>query len=228
MRDGLAAAGLAGRSHRAHSAGMMATETTSEITVAATSVIENSRNSRSTSPPMKRIDTKTTLNATVIATKVNPTSRTPRRAALTGVSPRSRWREMFSSTTMASSTTRPAATISAISDRLFSEKPHAYITAKVAIRQTGMATLGIAAARALPRNSHTTRMTSPAASARVMWASRSVALMPGERSNATVRSTSAGISWRRPGSAWLMASMVSMMFEPGWRLMVSTTAGLRL
>ncbi|KAG1067661.1 hypothetical protein G6F40_017715 [Rhizopus arrhizus] len=102
------------------------------------------------------------------------------------------------------------------------------MTAKVAIRQPGMATLGIAAARALPRNSHTTRMTSAVASASVTCASRSVALMPGERSSATVRSTAAGISARRPGRASLMALMVSMMFEPGWRLMVSTTAGLRL
>ncbi|CUI44712.1 Uncharacterised protein [Achromobacter xylosoxidans] len=204
---------------------MMATDTTSEIRMAATSVIENSRNSRSTSPPMNRIDTNTTDSASVIATSVKPTSRTPRRAAWRGPSPRSRWREMFSSTTMASSTTRPAATISAISDRLLSEKPHRYMTAKVATRQTGIATLGMAAARALPRNSHTTRITSPTASPSVTWASRSVAWMPGERSSTTVRSTSAGISARRPGRAWLMAAMVSMMLAPGWRLMVSTTAG---
>ncbi len=102
------------------------------------------------------------------------------------------------------------------------------MTAKVAIRHTGMATLGMAAARALPRNTHTTRITSAVARASVMCASRSVALMPGERSSATVRSTSAGISARRPGKAWLIAAMVSMMFEPGWRLMVKTTAGLRL
>ncbi|MCY1535964.1 hypothetical protein D9M68_713960 [compost metagenome] len=129
---------------------------------------------------------------------------------------------------MASSTTNPAATISAMSDRLFREKPHRYMTAKVAIRQTGIATLGMAAARALPRKAHTTRITSAVASPSVTWASRRVASMPGERSSATVRSTSAGMSRRRPGSAWLMAWMVSMMFEPGWRLMVRTTAGLRL
>ncbi|MNL30122.1 hypothetical protein D3C87_1518390 [compost metagenome] len=177
---------------------------------------------------MNRMDTKTTLSATVIATSVKPTSRTPRSAALVGDRPRSMWREMFSSTTMASSTTSPAATISAISDRLFSENPQACMTAKVAIRHTGIATLGMAAARALPRNSQTTRMTSPVASPSVMWASRRVALMPGERSSATVRSTSAGISARRPGRASLMAPMVSMMFAPVWRLMVSTTAGFWL
>ena len=33
--------------------------------------------------------------------------------------PASMWREMFSTTTMASSTTKPVAIVSAISDRLF-------------------------------------------------------------------------------------------------------------
>ena len=35
-----------------------------------------------------------------------------------GCMPSSRWRVMFSTTTMASSTTKPVATVSAISDRL--------------------------------------------------------------------------------------------------------------
>ncbi|MNO08816.1 hypothetical protein D3C81_2316680 [compost metagenome] len=59
---------------------------------------------------------------------------------------------MFSSTTMASSTTRPVARISAISDRLLSENPHRYMTAKVPTSDTGTARLGISEARRLPRN----------------------------------------------------------------------------
>ena len=50
---------------------------------------------------------------------------------------------MFSSTTIASSTTSPVATISAISDRLLSEKPHRYITAKLPTSATGTAATGI-------------------------------------------------------------------------------------
>ncbi|MNN83173.1 hypothetical protein D3C81_2001890 [compost metagenome] len=53
---------------------------------------------------------------------------------------------------MASSTTRPVARISAISDRLLSEKPHRYMTAKVPTSDTGTARLGISEARRLPRN----------------------------------------------------------------------------
>lgn len=71
-----------------------------------------------------------------------------------GDSPRSMWREMFSSTTMASSTTSPAATIRAISDRLFSENPYRYMIENVPIRETGIARLGMRADRALPRKKH--------------------------------------------------------------------------
>ena len=54
---------------------------------------------------------------------------------------------MFSSTTMASSTTKPVATVSAISERLSRLKPSRYITPKVPISDTGTATLGISVAR---------------------------------------------------------------------------------
>jgi hypothetical protein len=46
------------------------------------------------------------------------TSRVPRRAASRAGMPASTWREMFSSTTTASSTTKPVAIVRAISDRL--------------------------------------------------------------------------------------------------------------
>src|SRR6476661_2128396 len=49
---------------------------------------------------------------------VNPTSREPASAASTRVRPSSRCRAMFSSTTIASSTTNPVEIVSAISDRL--------------------------------------------------------------------------------------------------------------
>ena len=64
--------------------------------------------------------------------------------------PSSIWREMFSSTTMASSTTNPVARINAINDRLFKENPHRYMIAKVPTSETGTARLGINDARTLP------------------------------------------------------------------------------
>ena len=54
-----------------------------------------------------------------------------------GDMPASRRREMFSITTMASSTTKPVEIVSAISERLSMLKPNRYITAKVPISEDG-------------------------------------------------------------------------------------------
>ncbi|MNE30347.1 hypothetical protein D3C80_1238570 [compost metagenome] len=139
-------------SQRAQSIGVRVSETSREMTMATARVMENSWNRRSTMPPMNRIETNTATSDRFIASRVKPTSRAPLNDACSGVSPASICREMFSSTTMASSTTRPVARISAISDRLLSEKPHRYMTAKVPTSDTGTARLGISEARRLPRN----------------------------------------------------------------------------
>ena len=177
---------------------------------------------------MNRIETNTATSARFIDSSVAPTSFAPSIAACTGRMPRSTWRWMFSSTTIASSTTRPVATISAISDRLLSEKPQKYITANVPISETGTAATGMIAARKLARNSSTTRITSATAISSVRSASRSVARMHGERSLATSRCASAGRNARSVGSCSLIASTVLMMFASGWRLTISSTAGLLL
>ncbi len=168
---------------------------------------------------------KTATSERFIDSSVEPTSLAPAIAASNGVFPRSMWREMFSRTTMASSTTRPVATISAITDRLFSEKPHRYITAKLPTSATGTAATGIIAARKLARNSSTTRITSATAMNSERSASCSVARMLGDRSLAMLRATPAGRK-ARSVSIWAwMASTVSMMLASGWRLTTSSTAG---
>ena len=149
-----------GRSSRAHIIGVVVSETTSEIRIAADSVTANSRNSRPTMPPISRIGMNTAISDRLIDSTVKPTSRAPRSAASNGVMPCSMWRDMFSSTTIASSTTKPVAMVSAISERLLSEKPARYMTPKVPISDTGTATLGISVARPLRRNRNTTRITS--------------------------------------------------------------------
>ncbi len=63
----------------------------------------------------------TAISETVSETRVKPISAAPFSAASRGLSPSSRWRAMFSSITMASSTTKPVAMVSAISVRLLSE-----------------------------------------------------------------------------------------------------------
>ena len=75
---------------------------------------------------------------------------------------------MFSSTTMASSTTRPMARTSASSVRVLTVKPAAYISAKAPISDTGMVTSGISEARTLRRKKNTTSATRITASAIVL------------------------------------------------------------
>ncbi|MNH26650.1 hypothetical protein D3C79_867150 [compost metagenome] len=135
---------------------------------------------------------------------------------------------MFSSTTMASSTTRPVARISAISDMLFNEKPHRYMAAKVPTSDTGTARVGISEARRLPRNRNTTRITSTTAMIRVCSASLRVALITGERSMATSSLTLAGISDSSAGNCSFILRTVSMMLAPVWRLITSSTASWSL
>ena len=66
---------------------------------------------------------KTAISEMLIEMTVNPISRAPLIADCSGVVPASRWRKIFSSTTMASSTTKPTAMVKAISDRLSKLKP---------------------------------------------------------------------------------------------------------
>ena len=152
--------------------GVVVSEITSEIITALESVTANSRNSRPGWPPMNRSGMNTAISDTLMVSTVKPTSRAPSSAARRRDRPISRWREMFSSTTMASSTTKPVATVSAISVRLLSEKPSANITPKVPSSDTTVATAGISAARRLRRNRPTTATTSSTEMTSVISTSR--------------------------------------------------------
>ena len=81
-------------------------------------VTANSWRSRPTIPPMNRTGMKTAASDRVIDRMVKPISREPSKAAWRGSSPISMWRTMFSSMTMASSTTNPTESVRAISERL--------------------------------------------------------------------------------------------------------------
>ncbi len=82
----------------------------------------------------------------------------------------------FSTTTIASSTTMPMASTSASSDTVLAEKPSTSRTAKVPIKETGTATIGISVARKLPRNRKTTIETKAKASSSVLITSWIVAV----------------------------------------------------
>ena len=86
--------------------------------MAAPMVTANSCSSRPMMPPMKSTGMNTAASDSVIERIVKPISPDPSIAACIGVFPISMWRTMFSSITMASSTTNPTDSVSAISERL--------------------------------------------------------------------------------------------------------------
>ena len=71
---------------------------------------------------------------------------------------------MFSSTTMASSTTSPMASTSASSVSVLMVKPASAISAKLPMRLTGIVTSGMMEARTVRRNTKITSATSTTAS----------------------------------------------------------------
>ena len=101
---------------------------------------------------MKRIGMNTAASDVVIVRIVKPISFEPFSAASSGASPLSMWRTMFSSITIASSTTKPIERISAIIDRLFRLKSSTCMTAKVPRIENGSASAGISVAEPLCRN----------------------------------------------------------------------------
>ena len=66
---------------------------------------------------------------------------------------------MFSSMTMASSTTKPTAIVMPMSDRLSSENPSRYIMPNVPTKASGTVTLGMMVAQRLRRNRKITSTT---------------------------------------------------------------------
>ena len=101
--------------------GVVVSETSSEMPTATESVTANSRNKRPTMPPISRIGMNTATSEMLMERTVKPISLAPSSAAWSGGMLASRCRAMFSTTTIASSTTKPVATVRAISDRLSME-----------------------------------------------------------------------------------------------------------
>ena len=98
--------------------GVSVSETKAETAIVMAIVTENSRNRRPMMPPIISSGISTAISEMEIEMMVKPISPTPFSAAWNGFSPSSMWRVMFSSITIASSTTKPTAMVNAISDRL--------------------------------------------------------------------------------------------------------------
>ncbi|MCY1411840.1 hypothetical protein D9M71_272350 [compost metagenome] len=215
-------------SRRAHIIGVRVRDTTSEIRMATARVMANSRNSRPTTSAMNSSGISTAISEKVREIRVKPICFAPLSAALSGVSPSSRWRAMFSSMTMASSTTKPVAMVRAISVRLLMEKPARYITAKVPTRDSGTAMEGMMVALIRRRNRKVT-ITTRAMARNSSWrTSVMAARMVWVRSVSTRTSIPAGRLAVIDGSSAWMRSTTSITLAPGWRWMFSSTASFWL
>ena len=206
--------------------GVVVSEMSIDTKTAVERVTANSRKRRPTIPPINRSGIKTAMSEMLMVKTVKPISSAPFSAAAKGFMPFSRWREIFSITTMASSTTKPVEMVMAISERLSRVYPNRYITANVPTSETGTATAGMSVARPLRRKTNTTRMTRPTEIISVLSTSLTEARMVVVRSRTMVVSMPSGIEALIIGSCARMRSTVSMMLAPGWRKMMTVTERL--
>ena len=103
---------------RAHSIGVSVSETKPDTRIATVIVTANSRNTRPTTPLISSTGMNTATSEKVIERIVKAISLEPFSAASNGFMPSSIWRVMFSSITMASSTTKPTDSVIASSEML--------------------------------------------------------------------------------------------------------------
>ncbi len=127
--------------------------------------------------------------------------------------------------TIASSTTKPDAIVSAISDRLLRLKPARYMTARVPTSESGTLRLGISVADGLRRNRKITTTTRTTASPSSNSTSATLARIVVVRSVTTWTSSPAGSDACSAGNSCWMLSTTEITLAPGWRWMFMTIAG---
>ena len=206
-----------GRRKRLQAMGVRVSETSPETRTATPIVAANSWSNRPITPPMKKTGMNTAARDRVMDRMVNPISLDPSSAASIRVLPSSICRTMFSSMTMASSTTKPTDSVRAIKERLSTVYPNRYMAAKVPTIDMGRARLGMIVAETFRRKRKITRMTSMTARSSVNSTSRTDSRMEIERSYRMLRLTDAGIWARKVGSNVRIASTTSTVFVPGCR-----------
>src|SRR5262245_4328786 len=117
---------------------------------------------------------------------------------------------MFSIMTMASSTTKPVAIVSAINDRLFRLNPKSDMAPKVPTRDSGTATAGMIVAATVRRKRKITITTSPTDSISSNWTSSTDPRMVTVRSVSTATCTEDGNDACSCGNSCLMRSTTAM------------------
>ncbi len=144
-------------------------------------------------PPRKAIGTKTAASTSPMPTSAPVIWSIDLRVASSGDSPSSLIsRSTFSTTTMASSTSRPMASTIANIVSMLIEKPSAASTPNVPSSTTGTAIVGISVARRFCRNRYMTRNTRTIASSSVLTTSLIEARTKGVVSNGTTAFMPAG------------------------------------
>lgn len=96
---------------------------------------------------MKAMGRKTTTSHSVMAMAAMPISMRPCMEADSASSPFDRWRWIFSSTTMESSTRMPIQSVMPMRDIMLKVKPEMYMAKKVEMSDVGMATMTAAVER---------------------------------------------------------------------------------
>src|SRR5580704_3566313 len=125
--------------NREQSIGVSVKDTAPDTKMATLRVTANSWNCRPMIPPMNNRGMKTATSEMLIESTVNPICFAPLRVASIGERPCSTYRTMFSMTTIASSTTNPTETVSAINEMLSKLKCSSHIAAKVPANDKGTA-----------------------------------------------------------------------------------------
>ena len=133
---------------------------------------------------------------------------------------------MFSSMTIASSTTKPTEIVSAISDRLSRLKFSRYIAPNVPISATGTVMLGMIVAHPLRRNRKITITTRLIDSSKVSSTSLTEARMVWVRSTIVLTWIVGGMLASSGGSAFFTCCTVSMTLAPGCLKISSSTPRL--
>ncbi len=159
--------------------GVIVNALTAEMIVETAIVTANWRKNWPVMPPRKQQGTNTELSTRVMARTGPVISSMALMVAVRESSPVAISRSMFSSTTIASSTTMPMASTRPKSVRLLRENPMAFMMAKVPIKETGTSIIGRIIAFQSWRKKSTTMPTRITASSRVQKTSPTDSLING-------------------------------------------------
>ena len=198
--------------------------TTSEANTASAAVQPNCLKNLPAMPLMKAVGKNTAISVKVVAMTARPISSAASSAACRGVLPMRRWRSMFSTSTMASSTKMPITSDNASSVTTLMEKPSRYMPMKAGMADSGSATADTKVAGQSRRNSHTTMTASTAPSYSSTMEPSNSSCTGVTKSKDSVNCMS-GWVWASSASAARTAAPTSTSLAPRLRATSNPTTG---